>query len=311
MSRPVPLKSTASLLERAAALYDIGQHRGARQPDGVEGVYVPTMTGVSPTVLPPSPPVRATTPNPDVPAATIDRALLAEQHLLVPGAAVGALAEEFRLVKRQLMATARALRPVDPTAARTFLVTSANPNDGKTYCALNLAISLAAERDVEVLLVDADFAKPDVMARVGLSEGKGVLDALADPSVCVEQCIVRTDIPHLSLLPCGTKTTADTELVASARTGEMIAALLAADPRRIIIFDSPPVLAASPAAVLAGQVGQVMIVVRADRTSEGDLREAVALLDGCDHLQLLLNAVGYAPGGRRYGSYYERLDEGK
>ncbi|MFX5817131.1 hypothetical protein ABTE26_19755, partial [Acinetobacter baumannii] len=90
-----------------------------------------------------------------------------------------------------------------------MLVSSARPNDGKTYCAVNLALSLAAERDLEVLLIDADFAKPDVMAQFGLGEQAGLLDALADPSIDVEACVVRTDIAHLSLLPCGTRTPAD------------------------------------------------------------------------------------------------------
>ena len=97
-------------------------------------------------------------------------------------------------------------------------------------------------------------------------------------------------------------------MLASARTGELIEALLAADPKRLVIFDSPPALAASPASVLANHAGQVMLVVRADRTSEGDLREAVALLDGCEHIQLVLNAVTFAPGGRRFGSYYGQED---
>ena len=229
--------------------------------------------------------------------------------MLVPGAAIGALAEEFRLIKRQLLATARSVQAKDETRARAILVCSALPDDGKTYCALNLAISLAAERDVEVLLIDADFAKPDVMRRLGLNEGPGVLDALASRETDVERYIVRTDIPQLSLLPCGTKSTGDTELVASRRTGEVIAALLAADERRILIFDSPPVLAASPASVLAGHVGQVMLVVRADRTGEAELREAVTLLDGCEHVQLVLNAVTFAPGGRRFGSYYGQQED--
>ena len=212
-------------------------------------------------------------------------------------------------MKRQLLTTARTVRRSDADLSRTILVCSAQPNDGKTYCAVNLAISLAAERDVEVLLIDADFAKPDVMARLGLPDGPGLLDALADPKVDVEACVVRTDIAQLSLLPCGTKTTADTELVASARTGELIAQLLAANPARILIFDSPPVLAASPASVLANYAGQAMLVVRADRTGESDLREAVALLDGCEHVQLVLNAVAFAPGGRRFGTYYTQEED--
>ena len=96
----------------------------------------------------------------------------------------------------------------------------------------------------------------------------------------------------------------DTELLSSALTKEVIAQLLAANPRRIIIIDSPPALAASAASVLAMRVGQVMLVVRADRTPESELRAAVNILDGCEHIQLVLNAVSFVQGGARFGSYY-------
>jgi Mrp family chromosome partitioning ATPase len=235
-------------------------------------------------------------------AVSIDRALLAQNGLLVPGAPIGPLAEEFRLIKRHLIGTAATIERAAPAKARTMLVCSAQPNDGKTYCAINLAISLAAERDTEVLLIDADFAKPDILSRLG------VPDALADPAAEIERYVIPTDIPQLSLLPAGSKMTGDTELLASRRTGKLIEALLAAAPRRLLLFDSPPALAASPASVLANHAGQVMLVVRADRTSDSDLREAVAMLDGCDHIQLVLNAVSYAPGGRRFGSYYGQED---
>ncbi|WP_353203529.1 AAA family ATPase [Sphingomonas sp.] len=302
MSDMAPLKAKVSLLERAAEVYDFAEHARAR------GASVAPQPVAQPVAQPlPIAPVAKAAPRRGV--AAIDRALLAERGLLVPGAAIDALTEEFRLVKRQLLTTARTVRRSDADLSRTILVCSAQPNDGKTFCAVNLAISLAAERDVEVLLIDADFAQPDVLARLGLPDGPGLLDALADPKVDVERCVVRTDIPQLSLLPCGTKSNADTELVASARTGELIAQLLAADPTRLLIFDSPPVLAASPASVLANYAGQVMLVVRADCTGESDLREAVALLDGCEHVQLVLNAVAFAPGGRRFGTYYTQEED--
>ena len=237
--------------------------------------------------------------------AAIDRGMLAANGMIVPGAPVGPLAEEFRLIKRQLLITQGRIAESDaPDKARTILVCSARPEDGKTFCAVNLALSLAAERDTEVLLVDADVAKPDVLNQLGIETSPGLLDALADSHIDVETLVVRTDVPHLSVLPAGTRTAMDTELLASARTRSVLARLLAANPRRVIIFDSPPALAASPASVLAMLVGQVMLVVRADRTPEGELRAAVNLLDSCEHIQLVLNAVSFVPGGARFGSYY-------
>ena len=242
---------------------------------------------------------------PDTDEARIDRTMLAEKGMLVPGAPVGALAEEFRLIKRQLLLAAQdvAQGPLGQRA-RTILVGSGKPGEGKTFCAINLAISLAAERDVEILLIDADFAKPDIMASLGLDDSTGLLDILADPTIEPESCVVRTDVPQLSLLPAGQRTHADTELLASRRTGEVLDRLLAANPKRLIVFDTAPALAASPASVLALLVGQVMLVVRADRTTESDVRETVALLDGCERIHLVLNAVSYQPGRGRFGSYY-------
>ena len=311
MNKPI-INTGGSLLERAAEVYDYSAH--FRVPiipeDELPPVPpvepVPTASALRPP--PPLAPVARIAPPVAVRTATIDRELLSDNGLLVPGAAIGVLAEEFRLAKRQLLLTARRLADHDPAKARTMLVCSPQPGDGKTHCAVNLAISMAAERDLRVLLVDADFAKPSVMSRLGVADGPGLLDALADPTLDVESCVVGTDIPNLSLLPAGASSTADTELIASERTPELIARLLAADPERFVIFDSPPALAASPAAVLALHVGQVMLVVRADRTSESDIRDTVHRLDGCEIIQLLLNSVSFAPDGARYGSYYGQGD---
>ncbi|TPG18638.1 exopolysaccharide biosynthesis protein [Sphingomonas koreensis] len=302
MNDATPRRLTGSLLERAAEIYDFNDH------------FRPRGDRPAPMTPPIAPPAASTARPPIAPApfagpvAAIDRELLSHGGFLVPGAPIGVLAEEFRLVKRHLLLAGRELAEADPIRSRMILVCSAKPGEGKTFCSINLALSMAAERDVEVLLVDADFAKPDVMRTLGLDEGPGLLDALGDPSIALETCVIGTDVPRLSLLPTGTRTTDDTELLASDRTDALLASLVAADPRRIVIFDSPPALAASPASVLAGQVGQVMMVVRADTTSETDLRESVALLDRCDRIQLLINAVSYAPGGQRYGTYYGHED---
>ena len=186
MNDLTPRKLGGSLIERAAKVYDFNAELRARN------ALPPTVTGdagPAPAPLKVAEPPReevAVASSPAMPpratgaVARIDREVLVANGLLVPDAPVGALAEEFRLVKRQLMVTARSLRRTDADRSRTILVCSAKPNDGKTYCAVNLAISMAAEREVEVILIDADFAKPDVMSRLGLAEGKGLLDALAD-----------------------------------------------------------------------------------------------------------------------------------
>ena len=314
--KPVARTTGGSLLERAAEVYDFGQAMRAKRPvpapapeplDLVEPMFEPESAFAAPHL----PPAGAFAPHLPVAGAPaqIDRLMLAQKGMIVPGAPIGPLAEEFRLVKRQLLVTReRLLAAGDETRARTVLVCSARPGDGKTFCAINLALSMAAERDTEVLLVDADFAKPDILRQLGLDDGPGLLDALADDSLDPETLVVATDVPHLSVLPAGTLSSSDTELLASARTRAVLARLLAANPRRVVLFDSPPALAASPASVLAMLVGQVMMVVRADRTPESELAQAVGLLDACEHIALVLNAVSFVPGGARFGSYYGQED---
>ena len=312
-----------SLLERAAQVYDFGAAMRARSiPVAVEALPVGATPVAAPIVNRPVFAPLDSFPTLDQPRvalhgepAAIDRLMLAQKGMIVPGAPIGPLAEEFRLIKRQLLVTRERIADAnkgDGAKARTMLVCSARPQDGKTFCAINLALSMAAERDTEVLLVDADFAKPDIMRLLGLDDGRngglGVLDALADDGLDAETLVVRTDVPHLSVLPVGTQSTSDTELLASARTRAVIARLLAANPRRIVVVDAPPVLAASPASVLAMLVGQVMMVVRADRTPESELAAAVGLLDACEHIALVLNAVSFVPGAARFGSYYGQED---
>jgi Mrp family chromosome partitioning ATPase len=234
------------------------------------------------------------------PHAAIDRDHLRDGGLIVPEDPVTGLLEEFRIVKRELLADARA----DESAMSCrILVCSPHPGEGKTYCATNLAIALAAERGIEVLLVDADVVKPSVTARLGIEAEQGLMDALADPAIRPESLVIRTDIEGLFVLPAGTASARDAEWLASTRTAEVLDRLTAGAGERIVIFDTPPALAASPAAELAQHVGQALLVVRADETSRAALEDAQQLLSACGDIKLLLNAARYSPSGRRFGSY--------
>lgn len=273
-----------SLLERAAETYDFRREL-RRAPE----------TPAAPKAFAPVAPIAPRF----APAAAIDRAMLGASGLLLPDSAPGMLGEEFRIAKRALL-----LEAERNSRARLILVTSAQAHEGKTFCALNLALSIAAEPDRTVLLVDGDVAKPDILARLGVDPAPGLMDVLTDLSLDAERQIIATDIARLSLLPAGRRTNGDTEALASARTKSVLDGLLAADPNRIVIVDSPPVLATSAASTLALHAGQIAMIVRADRTSESELKDALALLSGCGTIQLLLNAVSLAPGGRRFGAYY-------
>lgn len=289
-----PTRPAGSLIERAAEAYDFGDLLRpeqapapapvAEQPVAAQPVtHVPVAVGTVPVDLP----------------------MLREAGFIIPGAPPTALSEEFRMVKRQLLLAAMGGHDSQPLRnGRSILICSAQPNEGKTFCSVNLALSMASETDIEVLLIDADVAKPEILSTLGLAGSAGLMDALADPTLDVERLIIKTDIPNLSVLPAGRQTNNDTELLASSRTRSLIEGLVKANSRRIVLFDSAPALAASPASVLALHVGQVLLVVRADQTSEGELREALALVNACPHIQLMLNGVTFSGSNRKFGSYY-------
>lgn len=322
---PQPTAATAqsgrSLIERAASAYDL-----ARLPPPPVMPVAPTprqplapapaaelAASAQEPFAPVSPPsVKAAPPaaQPAPPAlqesrCRVDREHLRDQGLIVPEGAVTALLEEFRIVKRQLLAQVAELRQRGAgPAGQRVLVCSPHPGEGKTYCAVNLALAAAQEKESEVVLVDADFAKPSVLSVLGLPGSRGLMDALIDPSVDVLDCVIGTDIPGLWVLPAGHASNADSEYLNARRTRAVLDRLTEAAPNRLVIFDSPPALAASPAAVLAKYVGQALVVARADRTGQGALEDAISLLCACPNIQLLLNAVNFSPSGRRFGSYY-------
>ncbi len=312
MNKHSPLSHRGSLLERAAELYGFGTSpaispapsatvpRGAPEPEPQPDSQpkpdpVPEQRPIGRTFLPAVTEMKA----------EVDRKSLGDRGFIVPDSPAGPLAEEFRIVKRQLLLGMGAGSPVSADKRRTVLVCSAQPDEGKTFCAVNLALSLAGERDMEVLLVDADFPKPEVLSILGLeARGAGFVDALADPSLDPERLVIRTDIGGLSVMPAGRYENDVPELLGSDRTARVLARLTEGRPRRILIFDSPPALMASAAAALAAHVGQLLLVVRADQTNEADLKEAAGLLSGCPQISLLLNGAGFAATGRKFGSYY-------
>ncbi len=325
MKQDNPVPAPASSIERAASVYDFGgllktQNAPVPQPVIAPVVVVPVVTvPVAPPVAVQAPvhapihapyvaPITQPVSPPAAPSgrvAQIDLEALRKSGFIEPGAAPSTLSEEFRLAKRHVLLAAFGGRnAVRIERGRIVMICSSQPNEGKTFCSINLALSFASERDVEVVLIDADSAKPEVLSTLGIEGGPGLLDAIGRPDVRVEDLLIRTSLPNVAVLPTGRRSHDDTELLASSRAHEVLDELLAANPRRIIIIDSAPALAASPASVLAHHVGQILMVVRADRTGESELREALGLLDGCEHIQLLLNGTTYQGAAQKYGSYY-------
>jgi protein-tyrosine kinase len=305
MTENTPVRSGGSLIERAAEVYDFGRiNRPLGMPVPTSPSAGAPIIGLAPNAAPFAAQRRAVTPV-ERPIAPVDFDQLRGAGYILPDSPPSMLSEEFRLVKRQLLLAAFGGRKVQPIErGRAILICSSQPNEGKTFCAVNLALSMAAESDMEVLLIDADVAKPEILSTLGLPGSRGLLDILADPTIDAESCVVQTSIPQLCVLPAGRKTNVDTELLASARTQTIIQELMVANPRRILLFDTAPALAASAASVLASLMGQILMVVRADRATEAELRESIALLGSGAQVQLLINAVTYTGNNQKFGSYY-------
>lgn len=231
------------------------------------------------------------------PRLEIDARVLRSRHFITPQSGRTMIAEDFRRIKRHLLAGSPKPR---------VMVTSALPGEGKTFCAINLAISLAMELDRRVLLVDADTVRPNVLQSLGVENTlPGLMDALVEGHPRVgDDMIRRTNIGKLSILPPGTHRDNATELLASDLMRTLVAELSARHPDQIVIFDSPPLLVASESAALASHMSQILLVVAANQTSEVALKEALKRLDERDcPVGLLLNKNESAGAGYGYYGY--------
>lgn len=216
------------------------------------------------------------------------------------------IAEEFRLIKRPLLLKAFAQPPDDIPNGNLIMVTSSRAGEGKTFCAVSLAMSIAQERDLTVLLVDADVAKPDVPRVLGIETNRGLVDLIADDhdSLDLSDVLVRTDLENLTLLPAGRQHHLATELLASEKMVKFVEDIARRYRDRVIIFDSPPVLQSSVPGVLALHVGQVLFVVEAERTGQPSVDTALGLISSCKDISLLLNKAPQGGKNDRFGAYY-------
>ncbi|NVJ69301.1 MAG: AAA family ATPase [Alphaproteobacteria bacterium] len=233
----------------------------------------------------------------------IDLVALREAGYITPDMPPNLMSEEFRIIKRSILLNAFGKdKKVDK--GNVVLVTSSNPGEGKSFCAINLALSIATEQDTTVLLIDADFSKPEVLNRLGVSGGRGLMDVVADDEIEIGDCLIRTNIPNLVLLPAGRQHNLTTELLASERMEKIVSEIGTRYPDRLVIFDSPPVLASSAASVLALYMGQTVFVIEAEKTTEPQIKESLSMISACEHINLLLNKTRYSGSNKKFASYY-------
>ena len=235
----------------------------------------------------------------------IDRDALRVAGLLPPDSEAREVADQFRAIKRPLIRRALELRDSTELPGQLVMLASALPGDGKTFTTINLALSMALERNFTVLLVDADVAKPHVTRLVGAEDEPGLIDVLSDPSRPVESVILGTDIPSLHVLPAGRATSTATEWIASDRMREVGMRLAALYQRGVVLFDSSPILLTNEPRVLAPLVGQIIVVVKAGVTPQQAVHDSVEILNAGTRVSLVLNEAPLSgPMGYYYGHRY-------
>ena len=234
----------------------------------------------------------------------IDLMRLANLGMVTPDKPRSGLAEQFRIIKRPLIRNAQGLGAVPVEHGNLIMVTSSMPGEGKSFSAINLAVSMAMELDFTVLLVDGDFAKPSVLSRLGLPDERGLMDVLVGEIEDIGDVIFRTSIEKLSILPAGMPHPRATELIASAAMGNVLTEIGQRYSDRIIVFDSAPLLATTEARALFPYMGQIVLVVEAGRTTQGAVQAALSMLESCPVKMLLLNKAQSSGEGELYGYGY-------
>lgn len=235
---------------------------------------------------------------------TINLNKLRQLGIITPEAEKTQIAEEFRLIKRPLIKNAFSQGAAQLSNGNLIMITSALAGEGKSFCAINLAMSIAMEMDHTVLLIDADVARPSLPSYLGLKTEKGLLDVLLDDKLELADVMIKTNVEKLSILSAGRKSKHATELLASQSMSDLLKEIAHRYGDRIVIFDSPPLLLTSEARVLASQMGQIVLVVAAEKTPQQAVKEALRQIESCDVVNLIYNKANSFPGGEYYGYYY-------
>jgi protein-tyrosine kinase len=296
-----------SLIEQAAQRLEQLRRAGAVIAEPRPAQRLP---GGGQSAATPAAAVQASAPAVESRKVELDFAALEAAGILVPSATRSILGDQFRVIKRPLIRNAVGKGAAKIAHGNLIMVTSALAGEGKSFTAVNLAMSIATELDHTVMLVDADVARPSVSRMLGLVQssetayGPGLLDVL-DGRADMSSVLLKTNVDKLTVLPSGTQHTRATELLASDAMTRLLDEMGRRYPDRIVIFDSPPLLLTTEARVLATHMGQIVVVVHAGKTLQSDVQSALTTIENCPVRLMLLNrAQAAAEGGYGYGYGY-------
>ncbi len=234
----------------------------------------------------------------------IDSDQLERDGMVAPTEKFAKIKEQYRYIKRPLLNNAFGENASLLKHPNLVMVSSSYPSEGKTFTAINLAISMVLEQDRTVLLVDADVINPTLSTRFTSQDKQGLLDYLKG-NANVQDIILNTNIPNFKIITAGKRSHHSNEMIASDKMKQLMGELSTRYPDRIVIFDTAPLLGASETHVLSQMVGQAVIVVEEERTTHSQLERALSMLNPDLAVGLVLNK---SKSRRRdyYGYYYSQ-----
>ncbi|WP_300463419.1 polysaccharide biosynthesis tyrosine autokinase [Desulfobacula sp.] len=209
--------------------------------------------------------------------------------------------EQFRLLKNNIMF------PEKGTSPRSIMITSASPNEGKSFVAANLAISIAQSIDEHVLLIDCDLRSPTIHRSFGFDTSKGLSDYLSTATP-LSSLLLKTFVSKLTILPGGTIPKNPSELISSDQMRRLIHEVKLRYSDRYIIIDTPPPYITSEGNVLARQVDAIILVIRHGKTRKKDVQDIISIYGREKILGVVHNfaekRIGYGYGYYKYGYGY-------
>jgi len=234
----------------------------------------------------------------------IDLDLLKITGALVPSNARSKIAEEYRVIKRPIIKNAFVGAAEKIENANIVMITSALPGEGKSFNAINLAMSVVMEMDYTVLLVEADVAKPAILKSLGIRKSKkGLVDYLMQDDARLQDYLLHTNIPKLTILPAGRNNPKFSELLSSRNMKKLVHELSCRYSDRLIIIDAPPLLVTHDAVTMSAYVGQVVLVIESGKTEHSVVKEAVNQLDQDQTIGVILNKSFRSSSKAAYGTY--------
>jgi protein-tyrosine kinase len=292
-----------SIIERLAQRMEVeGVEEYNFDPARVAPPPAPSAPRVDPEI-----PVAGPEPRPSTAKAPveIDLARLRKAGMVTPAGGRQRVVDEFRIIKRPILQNVLLSETEAFDCRRNLvMVTSARPGEGKTFTAISLAMSVVAEQDTSVLLVDLDLAKQKLSHTLGLRGRPGLIDLLSDNPPPLADVLLPTNVPRLSVLPAGGDHPLANELLAGPTMRRLMRDISERYRYGLVIFDTSPALSSTDPSVLALSVGHTIMVVQAYRTSRSSVDEALSLLSGCSNIYLVLNRIEQGDLADQYGSAY-------